>query len=389
MDILSTLLVFIFILDRGLKLGAVLHFFRRPRPQALAAWPTISLIQPITQGAANLEANLESRLTLDYPASLQHIWVCDVADERMQRRCRKVQQRYPSANIEIVLANPDGVNLASKVAKLHAGLLSATAKVLCFIDDDIALKPDALRQMMPYLEQTEVGAAFGLACAVSWGSYWSSLMSVFVNSQALLSYIPLIYLTDPFTITGHFFAIARRDFDAAKGLVGVSRRIDDDHELARRLQAIGLKAVQTPVIYQVSNEFATFRAYADQLKRWFIFPRQAMAPFLSIYQKTVAGGLSVGLFLTPLLALIALSFPSVTTLLALGLALSVYSAGYIFCNRVYLGQPVALRQLLLVPWVALLTPLQVLWALLVPNTAIVWRGQRLKIERGGSFQILE
>jgi len=41
----------------------------------------------------------------------------------------------------------------------------------------------------------------------------------------------------------------------------------------------------------------------------------------------------------------------------------------------------------LLPIVALLTLLQVLWSLL-SNEEIEWRGQRLRIRRGGIFEVL-
>ena len=385
-SLISSLLALFFIIERGLKLATVIHFFRRPAPPLPERWPTISLIQPITQGATNLELNLLSRLTLDYPAEIQHIWVCDQEDGASQAICATLQQGKPTAAIQMVQAAPDGPRLASKVAKLQAGLGYATGDIFCFVDDDIGLKPDALGQLIPYLQQPQAGAVFGLACAVSWNTLWSSLMSIFVNSHALLSYIPLTYCADPFTITGHVFAISRHNFEAAGGLSGMARRIDDDHELARRLQAIGLKSIQTPLIYHVSNELASYQEYAGQVKRWFVFPRQAMTPHLALYQKALTYGLSLGLWLPTVAGLLALFSPSATTLLSLLLIAAIYVGVYLFCAAVYLKHSTPLSRLPLALIVATLMPLHILWALLVPDTTIMWRGQQLRIERGGSFQ---
>jgi ceramide glucosyltransferase len=53
----------------------------------------------------------------------------------------------------------------------------------------------AARILIPFLYQPQVGAVFGLACYTNWRALWSSLMSGFVNANALLSYIPISYLT--------------------------------------------------------------------------------------------------------------------------------------------------------------------------------------------------
>jgi ceramide glucosyltransferase len=126
--------------------------------------------------------------------------------------------------------------VASKVEKLQAGLASARGAVLCFVDDDVELRPDALSICARHLARPGVGAVFGLACYTSWSTLWSSLMSAFVNANALLSYVPLTYLTDPFSITGHCFALRAEVLHAAGGFAGLERHIDDDHALARRVR---------------------------------------------------------------------------------------------------------------------------------------------------------
>ncbi|AFY84869.1 glycosyltransferase [Oscillatoria acuminata] len=390
-EVFSLFLAGFFMVDRLIKVGTLLNFFGRTPPPVPQNWPTISMIQPITRGVTNLEENLRSRLRLDYPAILQHIFICDVGDRSAQGICLKLQQEYPSARILILRVEPDQDSIAFKISKLNAALEYAESEVLCFIDDDIAPPADALQQMIPYLLQPGVGATFGLACAASWNQIWSSLMSAFVNTNALMSYIPIAYFTEPFTITGHLFALSRENFEAAGGFKNMDplNRFDDDHELARRLNAIGLKCVQTPVIYKVFNELFSWREYANQIKRWFVFPRQALFPYLSGKQQVISGALSVGLFIPSLSALLALFFPSPVTVIALVSILVIYLSAYGFCEICYLKQGIPLVRSPLLLVVALVTPLQILWALWVGNNEIIWRGQRLQIQPGGYFKVIE
>ncbi len=378
-----TLLVGLFCLDRLLKLLAVRHFFRRPPPAPPDVWPSVTLLQPITCGVHDLGHNLRSRLQLDYPAPIQHLWICDEADLASQNVCAALQ----TAQAELVLVAPGAGAVASKIEKLQAALPQATGAILAFIDDDVALRPNALRELLPYLDTPQAGAVFGLACHTNWRNLWSSALSAFVNANVLLSYIPLTYLTTPFTITGHCFALRQAVFAAVGGLDGMHGRIDDDHELARRLARHGLRSLQTPMIYTVDNDLATLPAYLAQMQRWFVLPRRLMLPQLSRHDQLVTAVGSLGNLLPSvvlLLAAIARSRRALGGLLAL---LGVSAALYRHHERRYLGRVASFRQLGIVLAVLLVTPLQILWGLLAGDE-IQWRGQRLRIGRNTLVEVL-
>ncbi len=257
MQRLISALVALFCLDRLLSWRRWPISFVARRPAAPAEWPSVTLIQPITRGVHDLASNLRKRLELDYPAPIQLLFVCDAHDQASQAICQAVCALNPQADVQVLLVEAEHGRLASKLEKIQAALPKATGEVLWFVDDDIALRPDALRVLLPELAQPEAGAAFGLACYTNWRDPWSSLMSAFVNANALLSYIPLTYLAEPYTITGHCFALRRAVFDAVGGFEHMDGRVDDDHELARRLRRHGLRSIQTPMIYDVDNELPT------------------------------------------------------------------------------------------------------------------------------------
>jgi ceramide glucosyltransferase len=382
-----SVLVALFCFDRLLKAAAVAHFFRRPPPAPPARWPSISMLQPITRGVHDLAHNLDTRLHLEYPAPIQHLLICDAQDAASQASCAAVCSSQPQADTQIVtVAAAHGV-LASKVEKLRAALPLASGEVVCFVDDDVAPRPDALRQLIPYLEQPRAGAVFGLACYTNWRTYWSSLMSCFVNANALLSYIPLTYLTEPFTITGHCFALRRAVFDAVGGLEHMAGRVDDDHELARRLQRHGLRCIQTPVIYDVDNDLPTLAAYLAQMRRWFVFPRLLMAAYLARRDQAATALGSVGTLLPSLVALLALWSRSRSAVRGVTIAFGVFAAVYIYGERRYLSRATPPRRLAALVVVAFIAPLQIVWGLLAGDE-VHWRGQRLRIGRAGVVEVL-
>ena len=106
-------------------MAAVWHFFRRRRPADPAEWPAVSLLQPITRGAAGLELTLRSRLGQDYPAPIQHLLICDRSDADSQRICRELAAAHPAADTHLILAESAGP-IASKIEKLQAALPAAS-----------------------------------------------------------------------------------------------------------------------------------------------------------------------------------------------------------------------------------------------------------------------
>ena len=217
----------------------------------------MTLLQPITRGASGLPNSLRARAQLEYPAAIQHLLICDPNDTELQTIVSSYLAEHPTLQAEVILVETGDGTVASKISKLQAGLQRATGEVLCFLDDDVAPRPDALQVLLPYLLQPNIGAAFGLPCYTNWRTTWSSQMSGFVNANMLLSFVSLSYLCQPFRITGHMAAYHRESFNAVGGLDGLEQHIDDDFELARRLRRHGLRSVQTPLIYDIDNDLCS------------------------------------------------------------------------------------------------------------------------------------
>src|ERR1051326_7237303 len=179
LDWITQSLLLLFALDRILKLVSVVHFFRRTPPSVPAAWPSVTLIQPITRGASGLSGNLRSRAMLDYPGKIQHLFVCDSHDEVSQQACKQLKAEFVRSDMHMIATLTYGQIPASKIEKMQTAIPHANGDVFWFLDDDIALRPQAFRIMLPHLLQPGVGAAFGLACYTNWSTVWSSLMSAF------------------------------------------------------------------------------------------------------------------------------------------------------------------------------------------------------------------
>jgi len=383
-------LTLLFALDRLLKLAAVIHFFRRSSPPQPETWPTVTLLQPITRGANGLADSLRARAQLDYPVVLQHLFICDAHDTGSQAMVHTLLAEFPVLQAEIILVEPDNAaaSLASKMKKLQTALPHATGEVYCFVDDDVSLRPDALRVLMPYLYREKVGVAFGLPCFSNWQTPWSSLISMLINAHMLLNFVALTYVTTPIRINGHVFAFRSATFQDINGLNDLEAQIDDEYEIARRVRHYGFKAIQTPLVYDIDNALDSAQAYARQCKRWFVMPRQAMVPSLSTREKLIISLFSFSLPLPGIVALLALLSLRGAAWRSLAICLVVFATVYGLCERLYLQRPMPLYRWLLLPVVAFFVPLQILWTLLL-NNEVEWRGQRLRLHRDGTVEIVK
>ncbi|MEI7848129.1 MAG: glycosyltransferase [Chloroflexota bacterium] len=400
-SILAITFTIIYLIDRIWKVAAITHFFHQPQePMEPGKWPSLSLIQPVTASPNDLRSVLTSRTacTAIYPGPLEQIIIFDALDTTSQALCRELMLQFPEWQPKIVLTDSP-TKVAIKTVKQLAGLKLTTAQILCFIDDDILLRAGTLPTLVRHL-QPGIGATFGLACYTNWENIWGGLMSAFVNANALLNYIPLTYLIDPYTITGHIYALKRTDFEAIGGLTGMETRLDDDHELARRVLRAGLRNRQTPALYNVDNELPTLRAFMDQMKRWFVFPRELMLPGTPLRQQISTFFTSLPNLLPTLVLL--LSVVSSPARLALAVCLAVFFAVYFWSEHRYLREVPApsmqqpLRSKIIMPnlgWpllllVALVLPFQILFLLFSDNT-IRWRGQKIQVKHNGNYELID
>ena len=254
--------------DRALKLGLVARYFSRPQPDDPAVWPRVTLLQTVTRGVDGLRANLEARTRIDYPARVQHILVCDADDAEFQAICNQLSAAHPELDLRIVRVRGDGCGLASKMAKLQAGLPYATGDVLCLMDDDVAPPADGLRRLVAYLMQPGVGASFGLACYTNWSNLWSGLLSAYVNTYTLETFIAWDDLCGPIRVVGQMACYWRWPLIAAGGFDGLEGYLDDDYVLAQRLRMTRLRPMQTPVVYDINDLTRSWRDYTTKFKRW-------------------------------------------------------------------------------------------------------------------------
>ena len=378
----------VFLLERLIKYLLVIRFMRKPVP-APESFPAVTVLQPILSGDPTLWHCLATNLTCKTHLHTEFIWLLDDNDTAGITGCQELIARFPEKNIRLVLLPPPARHVNPKTFKLLQGLTLAQHNLVAVLDDDTMLPAFGLEKAIGYLQKPEAGIVFGLPYYVNFANVWSGLVSCFVNSNSLFTYLPYTFISEPVTINGMFYVLQKSVFQAVTRNSGFENALTDDYALAQLVKQRGYRLVQTPVCHAISTQVGDFRHYLRLLKRWFVFPQ------VSVMQSGRWGeqAVFVGFVLLPVffpLGLVVgmlLDFNFLTTCLT-GTYLLTNLNFLLSFNRHFFRQATPWRYywgLVLQPVVL---PFYVLLAVLSPRQ-INWRGHTMQVSKNGNFTFLK
>ena len=390
---LHVALTLLWLAERGWKWWRVRRFFGQPAPipSRDPAQELVSIIQPILSGDPTLADSLAATLRARSSYPREWLWLVDDNDAEGLRVCRALIAAYHEHTVRLLVVPPpqpqDRRN--PKMLKLIAADAEARGTILCVLDDDTRLPADGLEACLPALDAPGVGLAYGIPYYTSFADRWSALVAAFVNSHNMLTYIPPLALTTPFTINGMFYAVRREALTAAGGFAGLEGMLADDFAVAQRFRAAGYALAQTPLRHAISTRIAGPRHYAAIIARWFVFPRESILRHVAPRDRAIVGALVIAPTLLPLAnLLLTLARPSRRALALLALGHAINYAIFAHNDRAYLGGATPPRWHALVPLIATILPVQVGAAFLLPQR-IEWRGHVMQVERGGGFRFVQ
>jgi ceramide glucosyltransferase len=386
---LMIILPALMIAERWWKLKAVKRFFAIEPPPPFEPTPTtISVIQPILSGDPTLWDCLERNLRARSNHNVEFIWLVDDDDLAAHRGCQIVASRNPEAQVSIFSCAKGAANASPKTVKLMQGLQLSTREIFCALDDDTVLKDYALDEAVAHLADPFVGCAFGLPYYTSFGNYWSSLISCFVNGNSILTYVPYTFLIQPFTINGMFYVTKRSTLLSVGGLSGIETAICDDYALAQRFIGQGYRIVQTAVRHPISIEVADRDHFLSIIRRWFIFTRASvmttsMRELLIFYFVVFVPN-----FFPLILLLWNLITPDDILLVGTIAYFSYYYYMIYTINKRYLQNTTPTELLSTMLLFQLFLPVLILWSLMSPGR-IRWRGHIMDVAADGTFNFVQ
>jgi ceramide glucosyltransferase len=349
----------------------------------------VSILQPILSGDPTLWDCLSANLRMKTSYPVEFLWLVDNNDEIGLSGCQDLIAQYPDIDVRLISLPPPLDGISPKTFKLIAGVKEAKGEIIAVLDDDTILPDGGLEECIPFLNKPEIGLAFGLPYYINFSNLWSTLVSCFVNSNSLLTYIPYTYLIKPFTINGMFYVVKREVLDKVNGFEGLEGAICDDYAIAQRFRSHGYQLAQTPVCHGISTQVKDFSHYLSILTRWFVFPQASIMRSATLIELSVFYTLVLLPNLFPLTIITyLLIFPSIKLLIYCLLYLSFNYYMLTDFNNNYLRQATPNKKIIWMLIMQILLPFHMFWSLLSPRK-INWRGHIIQITKNGEFNFIQ
>lgn len=361
------------------KSGLALRYAsRQPKEHVPAPADQVSLVTSILSGDPGLAALLEENL-LSFGQS-QHLWLVDEDDAEGMAITGRLQRLHPAIDLRVLQCPPPSQGLNPKAIKLAHALPLVTRKFLVVLDDDTRLNTQALTALLCALDK-------GACLATVLPSYhaakgWcSEALAEFVNSSAILSYLPALNFGPALTLNGMCYAMRSAEIRELRLFERIERSLTDDLAVARVLRREKRVIHQTITPVKITTTVPDTGALLRLLHRWFFFTRLLL--------ETEASSTRLFLFfcygLPPLLlwVCIALCLAGgnwlLLVLLLVSRALLLALLQHHFYRR-------ASRHLLLSLFAELIQPPMLVWAQF--SRKIRWRKHRIAVRSNDDFSYL-
>ncbi len=180
------------------------------KPPTVETWPRVSIVIAAHNEAENLPHKLESLELLDYPSDLvEWIVVSDGSTDNTHDLLKSTFNNHPNRHVKQL---PKSLG---KCGALNAGVAMATGDIIVFMDARQKVSSNALKALVPYLSNEDIGAVSGELIltdensleAGNLGLYWRYEKWIRDNESRLFSTTGA---------TGALYAIRRADFKPNK-----------------------------------------------------------------------------------------------------------------------------------------------------------------------------
>jgi ceramide glucosyltransferase len=345
------------------------RFMSAPRPAATYR-PPITVLKPVYGLDKGLEDNLLSLCRQDYP-DYQIVIGVQRLDDPALPLLRRLEREFADRITLVVKPSEPVVN--GKVQNLVNALAHARHDILIISDSDVRLAPDYLQTIVAPLADPGVGYVCTLYRSVAADRWFEKFELLSLNADFVPSIIFSAVTGAATFCLGASVAFRNSDLKAIGGMAALGDYLVEDHEMGRRLLALGKRMVLSPHIVEVLADYGSFSVWWHHQIYW--------------DQNTWAAN-PVGFALTILTRAVpfALLYAALRGFDLIGLqvfaaALAVrLSTAAVIAGR-YLHDREGLRALWLLPARDVLALAS--WYIALTRRTFVWRGHRFGLTKSG------
>ncbi len=351
-----------------------LRLHLRPARRAAGPRPPISILKPLCGVDDDLEANLASFASLDYPSYEVVLGVRDRTD-RAWHAAEAAVRRWPGTFRLVLQQGEPGLN--PKVNQL-IGLTRAARHDLLLVSDSNVRAPEGyLDDVARHMADPSVGLVTHPVGGVGETTLGSALDNLQASAAVGPATVAVKRLVGRDVVVGKSMAFRREDLAALGGFRSVRNVLAEDFVLGVKVsRKLGKRVVIGSVAIPAVSERRTVSGFLSRYGRW------------CVMQRKIAG--------TPLFAAQALLYPLPFALIGLALdpgpgALAAVGAVWLARAAIDEATSRALRGSGFGPRVIWLSPLKdvlflVAFVRAFGENTVEWRGNRLLVQAGSRLE---
>ena len=229
-----------------------------------------TVLQPILSGDPRLEEDLIANLK--NTTDMKFIWLVDKSDKVAINTVENIlKDKNYSNRIEVYYLDDVPQELNPKIFKLAQVVDKIKTEYSIILDDDAVIDRKKLDELSVYEKDKSEWIATGIPFNYNIKGFYSKLISAFINSNSIFSYISLSFLKENKTINGMFYILRTDILKKYSAFEEIKYWLCDDLALATYLISKKVKIIQSTIFCNVRNTVPSLKRYILLMKRWLLF----------------------------------------------------------------------------------------------------------------------
>ncbi|MBW4643577.1 MAG: bacteriohopanetetrol glucosamine biosynthesis glycosyltransferase HpnI [Goleter apudmare HA4340-LM2] len=351
---------------------AAIAFVRYPQSINFEFHPPISVLKPICGLDRDTEINLASFCQQDYP-QYQIIFAVRDRHDPVIEVIQKIIQQFPDVDVQLVVSDHViGTNL--KVSNLANAVTAAKYEILLIADSDIRVGKDYLRRVIQPLQAESVGVVTCLYRSLVQG-WVTTLEAVGTATDFHAGVLVSNHSAGIKFAFGSTIVIRKQILEAIGGFGAIADYLADDFQLGHLPAQAGYKVVLSNYIVDHVLDRSTLANAIHRQIRW--------ARCIRVSQPWGYLGLLFGYGTVTSLLLLLATRGSIFGWIVLAVTwLMRLLMGWVVGVKI-LHDPTVKKFLWIIPGRDLIS--FAIWCLGFVSSTIEWRGQQLKLNKGGKM----
>jgi len=262
----------LYLLMVGGFLAAMSRFVPAPLPKTR---PRVSILKPLAGVDDELEENLASFATLDYPDYEILLGVASTEDPAYAV-ARKFVRRLGCARARLLVTDPDEAT-NPKVAQLLSLERAATGDVVVVSDSNVRVTPSYLDPLVAELARPGVAAVSSVVAGTGEQTLGAALENLQLGALVAPGVVSSAYLTGRAISIGKSMAMWREPLREIGGFSRVAHLLSEDHMLGKAFARAGYKVRVSLAPVTNRNVACSVKRTIERHTRWAKL-RRAIAP---------------------------------------------------------------------------------------------------------------